>query len=212
MAFSDLTPYQQISVYLFSILIVCLGVLILYMALKAKKAEQERKYYFISIAIFAILYMVCRILLLIDYINPLPPLSPLYIWGSFFAVLGVAGLMFAVEKYVYQKLKFFPSICILIFSTLILLFPGDATTRFVTIWVSIGTAFAIIIPILYLKVGFNSSGEIRKNSLEIAFGILLFFIGNAMNTGFLTNIYEIFFILAPITMIIGLVLFQFGFK
>ena len=212
MVFENLTFYQQISVIIFSVLSAYLGVFTIHLIFKAKKAEEERKYYFLSIGIFGILYMICRILLVIDAIDEYPPMSPLYIYGSFFAVLGVVGLMFAVEKYIYQKLKFIPTICVFIFSLLIVLVPGNETTKLVTIWVTIGTAFAIIIPILYLKVGLKSTGEIRKNSLFIAFGIIIFLVGNAINTGLLTAAIELFFIIAPITMIVGLILLQLGLK
>ena len=211
MVFENLTIYQQISVVLFCVLSVYLGFLTIHLVSKAKKAEEERKYYFLSIAFFSVLYMVCRILMVIDAIDEYPPLSPLYIYGSFFAVLGVVGLMFAVERYVYQKLKYLPTICIFIFSLLIILIPGDATSL-VTYWVIIGTAFAILIPILYLKVGFNSTGEIRKNSYYVGIGILIFLVGNGINAGDLTTAIEIFFILAPIAMMIGLVMLQIGLK
>jgi len=212
MVYENLTIYQQISVIIFCVLSIYLGFLTIHLVSKAKKAEEERKYYFLSIAFFSALYMVCRILMVIDAIDEYPPLSPLYIYGSFFAVLGVVGLMFAVERYVYQKLKFLPTICIFIFSLLIILIPGDLTTKLVTYWVIIGTAFAILIPILYLKVGFNSTGEIRKNSYYIAIGILIFLVGNGINAGVLTSAIEIFFILAPIAMMIGLVMLQIGLK
>ena len=211
MVYENLTIYQQISVILFCVLSVYLGFLTIHLVSKAKKAEEERKFYFLSIAFFSALYMVCRILMVIDAIDEYPKLSPLYIYGSFFAVLGVVGLMFAVERYVYQKLKYLPTICIFIFSLLIILIPGDATSL-VTYWVIIGTAFAILIPILYLKVGFNSTGEIRKNSYSIAIGILIFLVGNGINAGDLTTAIEIFFILAPIAMMIGLVMLQIGLK
>ena len=211
MVFENLTIYQQISVILFCVLSIYLGFLTIHLVSKAKKAEEERKYYFLSIAFFSTLYMVCRILMVIDAIDEYPQLSPLYIYGSFFAVLGVVGLMFAVERYVYQKLKYLPTICVFIFSLLIILIPGDATSL-VTYWVIIGTAFAILIPILYLKVGFNSTGEIRKNSYYVAIGILIFLVGNGINAGDLTSAIEIFFILAPIAMMIGLVMLQIGLK
>ena len=212
MAFEDLTSYQQISVYLFCIFSCYLVILTFFLIYRAKRAEQERKYYFISIAFFTCLYTLCRVLLIIDLILQIPPLSPFYIYGSFCAILGVAGLMIAVEKFVYHKFKYIPSIGVLIFAALVVLVPGTSDTKLVTYWVSMGTFFAILIPILYLKVGLKSVGEIRKNSFYIAFGILVFLIGNAMNMGLLTALYEIFFILAPITMLIGLILFQMGLK
>ena len=61
-------------------------------------------------------------------------------------------------------------------------------------------------------IGFNSTGEIRKNSYSVAIGILIFLVGNGINAGDLTTAIEIFFILAPIAMMIGLVMLQIGLK
>ena len=56
MVFENLTIYQQISVILFCVLSVYLGFLTIHLVSKAKKAEEERKYYFLSIAFFSTLY------------------------------------------------------------------------------------------------------------------------------------------------------------
>lgn len=197
---------------IFIILTIYLGFLTAFFVIKAIKAESERRFYFFSVAFFSFFYMICRLLLLINSFISGEAYSTLYILGSFFAVLGVAGLMFAVEKYVYQKLKFIPTIIVIIFAVLIMVIPQINGVNYVTYWVAIGTICAIIIPILYLKVGFKSSGEIRKNSLFVAFGIIIFLMGNGMNTKIITDFFPILLILAPIAMLIGLLLFQIGLK
>ncbi|MHA1649831.1 MAG: hypothetical protein ACTSYB_06540 [Candidatus Helarchaeota archaeon] len=203
---------SEISLYLFIFLTVYLGILTIDILYKAFKSESEKRVYLYGIAFFTILYMLCRILLIINTVGEYDPHSSFYIWASFFAALGVFGLMFAVEKYIYQKFKFIPSICVLIFSLMILIFPAYEETNLVTYWVILATSFAFLIPILYLKVGLRASGEVRKKSLYSAFGILTFLLGNGMNTGVLTEIIPIFLIFAPITMFIGLFLFRLGLK
>ncbi|MHA1277874.1 MAG: hypothetical protein ACTSQI_08490 [Candidatus Helarchaeota archaeon] len=207
-----LEDYILISKIFFLVLIFYLGFLTSHLVFKAKKAEEERQYYFYSFSLFSVLYMACRILLLIDYDPSSSEMTDFYIFGSFFAVLGVVGLMFAVERYVYRKMKYIPTVCILIFASLILIIPEYNGMRLVTIWVVVGTIFAILIPFLYLKVGLQSTGVIRRNSFLIAFGILIFLLGNGMNTGFLTVRFPILLIFAPVTMLIGLLIFEFGLK
>ncbi|TFG05883.1 MAG: hypothetical protein EU536_00635 [Promethearchaeota archaeon] len=213
--------YQDISISIFIVLSIYLGFLTCYLILKATRTTDERKYYFLSIAIFSALYLLCRILLIYNSIAEEAAYNSIYILGSFFAVLGVAGLMLAVEKYVYQKLKFFPTILVIIFSALILLYPQAEGillwppyegTNLVTYWVAFGTISAIIIPLLYLKVAANSHGIVRKNSIYIAFGILIFLVGNAMNTKLITDLVPLLLIFAPITMLFGLLLFNFGLR
>ncbi|MHA1264174.1 MAG: hypothetical protein ACTSRS_02975 [Candidatus Helarchaeota archaeon] len=213
--------YEDGSIIIFIVLSVYLCFLTIYLIIKAHKTGDERKYYFLSIAFFSFFYLLCRILLIYNNFTVGASYNAIYIWGSFFAVIGVAGLMIAVEKYVYTKFKYLPTSFVIIFASLILLWPQAEGlllwppyegTNLVTYWVAIGTLFALLIPILYLKVGLRSSGEIRKNSFFIAFGIIIFLIGNAMNTKLITDIFPILLLLAPTTMLIGLVLFTIGLK
>lgn len=204
--------YENLSTAFFILLTVYLGFLTGYLIIKAQKKEAERKFYFLSIALFAVFYMLCRILLIVNSIYGTDPYSLIYVIASFFAVLGIGGLMFAVEKYVYPKLKFIPTITVLVFASLILIVPSYNDLNLVTWWVAFGSASALIIPILYLKVGLKSSGQIRINSFDIAFGIIIFLVGNALNTKVLTDLFPLLLVLAPLTMLIGLLLFQMGLK
>ncbi len=202
--------YEDIYFNLFIVITIYLGVLTIHLIIKAIKAESERKFYYVSIAFFTGFYMLCRIILDINIASEGDPYSFLYQIATFFAMLGLFGLMVAVEKYIYQRLKFVPTICILIFTCLILIFPTYNGTNLITYWATIGSLFAILIPLLYFHVGFKSTGEVRKKSLYMAVSLLVFLVGKGMNFNFLLDLFPILRIIVPILMIGGLILLHIG--
>jgi len=202
--------FQELNFYILIIFAVYLGILTTHLIIRASKSETRRKNYYFSIAIFSGFYLLCRIMLTINFLLMNDPHSIIYIWATFFVLIGFAGLMFSVEKFIFTKLKFIPTLFILIFASLVLIFPEYNGTNMVTYWAIAGGAFGILIPFLYLYVGYKSAGEIRKISYIIAIGTLIFIIGKTMNTVMFQEEILILWVLAPILMIIGLMIFHYG--
>jgi hypothetical protein len=202
--------YEDIYFDLFIAITVYLGILTVHLIIKAIKAESERKFYYVGIAFFTGFYMICRIILEINIASEGDPYSFLYQIATFFAMLGLLGLMLAVEKYIYSRLKFIPSICIAIFTSLILILPTYNGTNLITYWATGGSLFAILIPLLYFHVGFKSTGEVRRKSLYMAVSLLVFIVGKGMNFVFLLELFPVLRIIVPILMIVGLILLHIG--
>jgi hypothetical protein len=190
---------------------IYLAILTIHLIIKANKSEDRRQNFYLSIAVFSGAYLICRVMLTINYFQGGDPHSDLYIWATALVLVGFAGLMFSVEKFIYTKLKFIPTICILIFAALCIIFPRTSSgTNLVTYWSIFGGMFGILVPLLYLYVGFKSAGALRKNSFIIFWGTTLFVIGKTMNTVMFQEALPILYILAPIIMIIGLIIFHYG--
>jgi len=204
--------YEDIYLYLFIVITAYLGLFTCHLIIKAAKAEGEGRNYFSGIALFSGFYMISRIFLNIDLwlYGATNYNDPLYQWGSFFALLGFFAFMFAVEKYVYQRLKFIPSIFILISAALVLIFPKYNTINMISYWALIASAFALLIPFLYLNVGLKSTGEVRSKSLFLAFAIIIFVIGKGLNFAIFINALPLLRIIVPTIMLCGLILFHIG--
>ena len=144
--------YEDIYLYLFIVITIYLGIFTCHLIIKATKGEAEGRNYLYGIALFSGFYMISRIFLNIDLwlYRATNYDDPLYQWGSFFALLGFFAFMFAVEKYVYPRLKFIPSFFILISAALVLIFPKYNTTNMISYWALFASAFALLIPFLYL--------------------------------------------------------------
>jgi hypothetical protein len=204
----------------FIILLSVLGYSLLFfchLVLKSLKAEIQQKRYFIGVAVFSIGFFVTRFFLLMnDLIYPeTMELSLrqgiLYLLASFFAMVALFWLMYVVERFVSSTLHYIPSIIILSSAVLIIILPKTADgMSLVTIYTVVSGASASLIPILYLKVGFQVSGKTRKKSFLLAFGIVFLLIGNLINMGLLRKSFPILVYLSPLSILIGLVIFHFA--
>ncbi len=118
--------------------------------------------------------------------------------------------MVVVERYVYQKLKFIPSILIIICATLVLVFPSYNALNLITYWGIAAAAFGLLIPFLYLYIGLKSQEKMRSDSLFFAFAIAIFFLGKGMNVYSLLDLVPTLRIIVPVIMLCGLILIHFG--
>jgi hypothetical protein len=201
--------FEDVYLYLFIVITIYLGILTTHLLIKAIRNEEGRNYY-LSIAFFGGFYMVSRILLNIELVYDS---YTLYQYGTFFAIFGLFGFMFAVERYVFQKLKYIPTILILISALLVLIYPfhgSPESLNLITYYGLVASVSAIFIPFLYLYVGLKSSGPVRSRSLFLAFAIAVFFIGKGLNFTSLLAAFPILRIIVPITMLCGLLLFHIG--
>ena len=207
---------EPLEFILIVLVIIYLGVFTIHILYKCTKLEKQLKYYHYSLAFFGLMFMLTRFFFLINdlvyeaSLNPLDKQGLWYILGSITGSFGVLGIMYAVEKYVYKKLHFIPSIIVLVFTVLMIILPRIDGTNMITIYTTIGGVMAIIVPILYLFVGFKVSGHTRKKSFILAIAIFIILLGNVFNMGLLKDIYPFFIILSPIIILIGFFIFHYG--
>ena len=202
--------YQEINFYLLIVFAGLLAYMTIHLIVRALNSKELRKNYYLSIAVFSGSYFICRVMLTINFLLGYDPHSVIYQWATFFVLVGFAGLMYSVEKFIYQKLKFIPTSFILLFAALVLIYPRTLDgTNLITYYSIIGGAFGILIPLLYLYVGSQAAGDVRKNAYYIAIGAIIFIVGKTMNTVMLQEAVPILWIMAPVLMMIGLIIFQY---
>ena len=170
---------DPLELILIILVIAYLGIFTIHILYKCTKLEPQLKYYHYGLAFFALMFMLARIFFLINdlvyeaSLNPSDKQGLYYLFGSISSGLAVLGIMFVVEKYVYKKLHFIPSIIVLISIILMILLPTINNTNMVTIYTGFGVGISVIIPILYLIVGYQVSGHTRKKSFILAFAIII---------------------------------------
>lgn len=174
--------------------------------------EKSQRYYLSGIALFLVGYFLCRLLLLfyVFTYSESDEAYSIYVFASFFAAIGLFGIMVVVENYIYKELKFIPSTIILICAILMLVFPMYQGTNLVVIYSLVSASMGAVIPLLYLIVGLRISGKTRKKSLLHSLGVIILIIGNGVNTGILVALFPILMYIAPITIIIGLGIFHYA--
>jgi hypothetical protein len=187
-----------------------LGIVTIHYLIMAYHSEEKRRTYHLSVSFFGGSYFICRIMLMINYILGLDPHSYVYIWATFFVLIGFASFMYSVEKFIYSKFKLVPTTIILILAALTLILPEFNGINLVTLWAFVGGAFGILIPFLYLNLGMKSIGKLKKISNIIGSGTIIFMLGKGMNIVILQEIFPILFIIAPVLMIIGMIIFHIG--
>jgi len=136
--------------------------------------------------------------------------GPPYIIGNFFATLATFGIMLVVEKYVYTKLHFVPSVIVFICAVLTLVLPVIGDFNMINIYSIIAAIIGGLIPILYLIVGFQVKGQPGRKSTLLGIGLIIFMVGLLMYIDTLQEEIQIFVLLSPILTITGLGLFHYG--
>ncbi len=96
----------------------------------------------------------------------------------FVVFLGISLLMIGVENQVFTKSHYFFSIISLVFAPLLVILPYDLAH--LIYFFPMGTPIVIII--IYLYVGIQNPGSIRKNSFAIVVGWLVFVLGITLNS------------------------------
>ncbi|HUX99129.1 MAG TPA: hypothetical protein VMV49_06210 [Candidatus Deferrimicrobium sp.] len=202
MALTELSMALWLIFFCFS---VGFGILMIRKALGPDLERPQREYY-IGMAIFIFVHLVARIFYFYyDFID----INEFY-WdlGAIIGLLGIVFVLYAIERNIFTRSKFLFTITTLIFILMLIILPPYIKPYLQTIIVSI---IGIFLPLIYVYVGIKSHGNIRKNSLLIAVGILIFLIGQTAHSAtFFTTAVFIYFIISPICIIIGGFIFFYG--
>jgi hypothetical protein len=179
------------------------------------KEEESARNYYLGILFFVIFFILERILSLIYDINNPGDVSGkresfFYTFGSFFGSIAVTGLMYVIERNIYSKLHYIPTVLSLINSILIIILGEINGVNLVTYYIIINGIISLIIPILYFKVGLETTGETRMKSFILSFGLLIFLVGIVLNSGELKASIEIIRIISPLVTLVGAIVFQYG--
>jgi len=207
---------ESLELTLIIIVIIYIGIFFVNLLWFSKQLEKQTKNYYYGISFFLLMFMITRIFFLINDIIYYQTLDPdakqgfYYVLGSFTAAIAAFGIMFVVERYIYKKLHYIPSVIILISASLMIILPKINGINMVTIYTLITSGMAALIPILYIIVGLKVSGTPRTKSFILAIGILIFFLSNLFNMGALKEAFPVFIIISPLTLLLGLGIFHYG--
>ncbi|MHA1277818.1 MAG: hypothetical protein ACTSQI_01750 [Candidatus Helarchaeota archaeon] len=193
-------------------------------------ARDKMKFY-IGVAVFYMLFVVARILEIIRlYFNPEGALNPPYLtlgWNfwlktgyTLFSYIGLTIIYFVLERYVFTRTKYIFTIFVPITTIISIWFTIDVALYDLLFLITIPLYLLILFGIIgmYIYLAVSTSGEVRRNSILIIFGIFLFELGlvfalpEAQISLFSGIPVEVLWVSAPILSIIGVILQIGGFR
>ncbi len=196
-----------------------------------REYRKDKMRFYLGVVIFYVLFVVARICEVIRlFFNPDGAQNPPYetlSWNfwlktgyTLFSYIGLTIIYFVLERYVFRKTKYIFTILVPITTILSVWFTLDLANYLLIFNITIPFYLMILFGIvfMYIYLAASTTGEVRRNSIMIIFGILLFELGlvfalpEAQNTLFSAIPAEILMITAPILSIIGVVLQIRGFK
>ncbi len=201
-----LTELSMVLWFIFFGFSVIFGIIITRKAFTPDFERSQRDYY-LGMAIFIMVHLIARILYFFyDFI---------YIEDEFFwdlgAIVGIGGiifLLFAIERYIFTRSKFFFTILAIINVILLIVIPSEYKNIVQTIFIPV---IGLFIPIIYFYIAYKGTGNIRKNSLLIAIGILIFLAGQTAHGRTFFEITDpIYLIASPLLMLLGGIIFFYG--
>ncbi len=129
------------------------------------------------------------------YLQYLPENVIFWKLGCFFSSIGVAFILFIIERAIFKfKFKCIPSIFVLIANIIILFYPINTLIEFRIFSILLFASFfiSLLIPITFIYNGIKYP-EIRKVSLMLGVGALIFFIGTASVSQIVSDPFKAFF-------------------
>jgi len=178
------------------------GGLLVRKALSKEITRSQREYY-LGMAFFILVHIIARCFYYFyDFIDQ----DPLY-WetGALIGIGSVIFLLYAIERNVFTRTKFLITIISTINLILLIILPEGLKPIIQTINTGM---IGVFIPLIYFYVAYKSTGSYRKDSLLIAIGILIFLAGQTAHMRALFIPENIFyFILSPLLMIVGGIIF-----
>ncbi|TFG00401.1 MAG: hypothetical protein EU541_02420 [Promethearchaeota archaeon] len=114
--------------------------------------------------------------------------------GSFFSLIGVSFILFIIERAIFKfKFKCIPSIFVIISNFIILFTPSNTLIdfRILSILLFVSFSVSLIIPITFIYNGIKYP-EIRKVSIMLGVGALIFFIATGSVSHILSDPIKIF--------------------
>lgn len=204
-------------VILLFVALAYMGLFFVHLMISTKKLDARMRNYYYGVMFFLVTFIACRIIFFINdtvitdlYGEDTPTYDTLYILGNFFANIASFGVLVVVEKYVYTKLKFVPSIIILIASIMTLVLPKVGDIWLTNYYSIVAAAMGVLIPFLYVTVALKITGKTRKKSLLLALGLIIFIFSVLTYIETLQEMVPILEYISPILLIIGLGIFHYG--
>ena len=195
--------------------------------------KRDKMSFYLGVAIFYVLFVIGRLCEVIRiHFHPLgkaldPPYSELGFdfWlktgYTIFSYVGLTIIYFVLERYVFKRKKYIFTILVPITTAISIWFTVvDQATYDLLFTITVPLYLLILFGIvgMYVYLAGSTSGQVRKNSIMIIFGILLFELGlvfalpEAQTSLFSAIPIDILWIAAPILSIIGVILQIRGFR
>ena len=162
--------------------------------IKSKNKSKSARNYLLGIAAFLGLYALSRIADLTRYMPLETPLPADVIWymSTITGTIGLTILLFVLELYILEKkTKFIITITESTIFILGILLGGNSTQIGLTL-VYVSSFIALIIPIIYIQIGFKTSDKTRKRAIGAGVGFFIHYAGIVCRTRLVQNLAFIF--------------------
>ncbi|MFX1274146.1 MAG: hypothetical protein ACFFAT_03800 [Promethearchaeota archaeon] len=179
---------------------------------KLPTVEEQLKYYYYGIISFNFLWTLGQFFwLLMEQFSLGLAYNIFYGLGNFFSYMAATILMFSVERYVFKKLKYIPTL-LLAFFTIFAVAVVQYYGTFMQIVPTIGaTALIFIIPIIYYKIAAETESKTRIKAILMGSSLIIFGFGVIFNTYFFQSLIPIMEYVAPIIQLVGAGIFNYTF-
>lgn len=195
--------------------------------------KRDKMSFYLGVAIFYMLFVLGRLCEIIRiHFHPLnDPQPPPYSLGfdfwlktgyTIFSYIGLTIIYFVLERYVFTRTKYIFTILVPITTAISIWFTlaPDLATYELLFNITIPFYLLILFGIvgMYIYLAASTAGEVRKNSIMIIFGILLFELGivfalpEAQASLWAAIPTDVLWIVSPVLSIVGVILQIRGFR
>ncbi len=173
---------------------------------KAKKVQVSwRMNYFLGAVLLLLVHGACRIpYILYDYYLP----TERWLWnmGAILGLISITIFVFFIENIIIKKTRHFFTLFGLVGVGMFVV--GTFNTEVLRIAQTIFvTSLALIVPLFYLIFAKQTTGSVRRNSIAMFFGVLVF---EASQVAHSDSIWQVFPTLIPTFQILGSTLMILG--
>ena len=189
-------------------LFVYLTIFACHILIRNQNVESDLRYYFYGIAAYFVFFIVSQSIFMVNsmaFKEETLTYQVLYILGNFLGHIGLLLLMYVVEKHIYDKLRYIPTIIILLSAILELIF-----FEYMFLFIVLLLVTATLIPIIYIGVAIRTTGKTKIKGILNGVGLIIFMLGILFNTYFMLSLSVAFYFLGPIMEFLGVAIFHYA--
>jgi hypothetical protein len=196
----------------------------LFSKMRQKEPKSAQRNIYLGYCLFLLSYAATRIFFVFSDIEiynagvPTTLLNTIYVGIAYsFGIFGALWLILMLERYLLHTWYIFTTLALIMFILSIASIFSIIINQILQFVIAIALpAFFVIVVFLYLYVAIKSSGEARKRSLGIIFGLVIMMIGFLFGSSIIGNyldplgLYVVRILIEPFIVIAGSAVFTFS--
>jgi len=204
-----ITPLENIILFILTIiLLIGKAIFALYLGKTIYEKKENLGYleldFLLGFFVFIVFLIISRIFYMIfdSFLTQFDPSlqylpENIIFWklGCLFSGIGVSFILFIIDRAIFKfKFKCIPSLFVLVANVIILVYPATKLMdfRILSLLLFISFSISLIIPITFLYNGIKYP-EIRKVSIALGIGALIFFMGTASVSHIIADPFKLLF-------------------